>query len=211
MAPPKRSGGKASPYDHSPPYEESEPAAELDVIVITGKYLTPESVAEIARLVRLGVPIPVAATATGAGRRPEKWAEKGRSDRALGYEGGFELGQSPELYFVEQIEQAQAGAEADLTGFIRLAAPNDWRAAAWVLERRASTRWHLQSKLEISAKDGKGKLEISSMSTEKLLAIAKGLLPAEAIKETIALPADARSIAEGEIVEPAAAAEPEKT
>ena len=188
---PRRSGGKASPYDHSPAESEylSDPpdAQALSAIRQTGRFLTPVAVAEMARMVRLGVPVPVAATATGAGRRPVHWAAKARKDRTEGREGGWEEGQSNELYYLEAIEQAQAAFEADMVACIQAAAVHDWRAAAWALERRASQRWHLQSRLEVTAKDG-GKVEISTMSNEKLLSLARGLLPAENIRETLALP-----------------------
>lgn len=195
---PARSGGRAAPYDHTDTDAELGPLSEPDPILQTGKFLTPESVAEMSRLVAAGVPVPTAATATGAGSRAKKWAVKGREARAAGREPGWGLGESPELAWLDAMEAAKAQSEASLTLAISTAAPLDWKAAAWILERRSSRRWHLQSKLEISAKAGE-KLEISSMSTEKLLAIARGLLPDEAIRETKALPSG--EVTDGELVD----------
>jgi hypothetical protein len=195
---PPRSGGRAAPYDHTDTDEDIGALSDPDPILNTGRFLTPVAVAEMVRLVTAGVPVPTAATATGAGSRAKKWAVVARAARAAGRVGGWGDGESPELAWLEAMEQAKSLAEANLTMAISAAAPLDWKAAAWILERRSSRRWHLQSKLEISAGAGK-KLEITSMSTERLLAIARGLLPDEAIRETKALPSG--EVTDGELVD----------
>lgn len=197
----KRSGGKASPYDHSPE-SEGELTDEFDKAQRLIKdepegALTPMRIAAMEGLVKLGVPIPVAATSLKCNKRVKEWAKTARLHAESGKKPGFGEGESPYLLWAETMDSARAYNEAYLVQCITQAALTDWKASAWLLERRASKRYHLQSKLEISAGAGKG-LEITSFSTDKLLAIAKGLLPAEDIKETRALPAD---IVDGELVD----------
>lgn len=45
------------------------------------------------------------------------------------------------LEFLEQVKQAEAQAEASLVATIRKAAGDHWQAAAWLLERKYTTRW----------------------------------------------------------------------
>lgn len=47
--------------------------------------------------------------------------------------------ESPEL--MEAIEQAESEGNAVLVQRIRSASANDWRAAAWILERRCFDEW----------------------------------------------------------------------
>lgn len=197
MAKPRRSGGKSAPYDHTQTTEEEllgpDEAAPI-VIRETGKFLTPAAVESMKAQVREGVPIPVAATAVGAGSRAKHWAVMARRHREEGIEAGWEPGQSPELFWLEAMETARAQYESTATMALNRAGltgeGGDWRALAWALERRASKRWHVQHKLLLEAKNGE-KVEIATYATEKLIAIARGLLPEEDVKlSTRALPAD---------------------
>lgn len=43
--------------------------------------------------------------------------------------------------FWEAVERARGASELDLVEVIREAAPGDWNAAKWLLERRFSSRW----------------------------------------------------------------------
>lgn len=52
----------------------------------------------------------------------------------------------------EQVEQAQAEAEANRVELIHIAARDDWRAAAWWLERVYRDRWGVDTKLIIEQK-----------------------------------------------------------
>lgn len=189
----KKSGGKASPYDHSEVEEndlaDSFASAQKMVANEPDDALTPMRVTAISALVKLGVPLPTAATSLRCGRVVGRWARKGRDDADKGIPPGFGEGQSPHRFFLEEMAASQAHAEASLVAAIALAAPNDWRAAAYILEHRWSKRWHHQTKLVVTADAGKS-LEISSMSTDKLLSIARGLLPEDSVKVTKALPAD---------------------
>lgn len=191
--PPRKAGGRASPYDHSQ-VDESDLASALESAqkMVEGEpadALTPIRVVAISALVKLGVPLPTAATSLRCGRVVGRWAKKGRDDAERDIPPGFGPGESPHRYFIDEMAAAQAQAEASLVTAIAMAAPNDWKAAAYLLERRYTKRWNLTSKLEIQAGAGK-QLEISSFSTDKLLQIAKGLLPEDSIKVTKALPAD---------------------
>lgn len=197
----KRAGGKAAPYDHTQ-VEESELSAvfEETARMVANEprgALTPMRITAMTALVKNGVPIPVAATSLGCGSRVKDWTDTARRHAAKGMTPGFGDGESPYLLFLQEMDSARAFAEATLVQAIYMAAPNDWKAAAWLLERRASKRWHLQSKIELTAKSGE-KLQIETFSTEKLLQMAKGLVDGDQIKETKALPAD---VQDGEIVE----------
>lgn len=58
------------------------------------------------------------------------WLEKGRA-------GGGDCYQD----FLEKTTRAKAEAEAKLIKNIRINSADDWRAAAWILERRHPSRW----------------------------------------------------------------------
>jgi hypothetical protein len=197
----KRSGGKSSPVDHTQTdesdLEESFASAVRMVAKEPAEALTPMRLTAMEALVKLGVPIPVAATSLGCGRRVKEWAKLARAHGDRDMPGGFGEGESPYVLWLHRMDAARAYSEASLVSAIAMAAPNDWKAAAWLLERRASKRWHLATRMEIAAGEG-NKLEITSFSTDKLIAIARGLLPDEAVKETKALPAD---ITDAEILE----------
>lgn len=87
--------------------------------------LTPEISAAICKLVRLGVPIGVAARAEGIAKSTlYDWRERG----ARGEPGFAE--------FHEQIEDALAKAEAAITMNVVSAAQSDWKAGAFWLKCR---------------------------------------------------------------------------
>src|ERR1041385_5116775 len=54
----------------------------------------------------------------------------------------------------ERVEQAQAEAEANRVELIHVASRDDWRAAAWWLERVHRERWGVDTKLIIEQKVG---------------------------------------------------------
>lgn len=86
----------------------------------------------LARLLERGVAIEQAAAAVGIPRRTiYNWLER-----------AGEVG-APEVYvqFAERIEQARSKCEADLVETIADEAREDWRAAAWLLERLAPERF----------------------------------------------------------------------
>jgi len=60
--------------------------------------------------------------------------------------------QTPEhIQFFEEAMRAEVTGEISLIATVRKAAASDWRAAAWILERRHSDRWANTQRLEIAA------------------------------------------------------------
>jgi len=57
-------------------------------------------------------------------------------------------GEQPFKQFREDVDQAEAQAEARDAALISKAAEHDWKAAAWRLERRAHRRWGRKEKVE---------------------------------------------------------------
>jgi hypothetical protein len=53
--------------------------------------------------------------------------------------------------FLGAIQNAESDAEDALLAVIRTAAPKQWQAAAWILERRHPDRWGRRVKAEIAA------------------------------------------------------------
>lgn len=96
--------------------------------------LTPEVQDTIARMIKVGVPIEMAAEAAGIARSTFfDWLKRGEAK-----------GTKNKRFrdFRAAIEQARAEAEATLVTRIAKAAQNgSWSAAAWLLERRAPERW----------------------------------------------------------------------
>jgi hypothetical protein len=67
----------------------------------------------------------------------KRWMARGRAERAARLERD-DPNEEPTLYegFVERVEQAEVETELRALGHITLAGQRDWRAFAWVLERR---------------------------------------------------------------------------
>jgi hypothetical protein len=87
--------------------------------------LTPELQKQICGFVNAGAPIPHACEAAGVPWYTCKdWLKKGRA------------GRRPYAEFVEAIEEAKGKWVAGATMRITKASAEDWRAAAWLLERR---------------------------------------------------------------------------
>lgn len=68
---------------------------------------------------------------------------------------GQEPGASPELRsFAEDVMQASASSEAELVSLIRTSAADDWRAAAFLIERRHPKRWNEKTEQKVTASVG---------------------------------------------------------
>ncbi len=201
----RRSGGSASPYDHSPTTEDEllDGTASDDVIGRAQRIvmaddgpdgvLTPMRITAMEMMVKSGVAIPVAATAIKCQRFVGAWTATARRHIAAGQTPGFGAGESPYALFLETMDSARAFHEATVTAAITNAATLDWRAGAWLLERRYSKRWYLQQKVDAPDKNGE---TLKEMSVDRLLEIAKGKLPVE--KPMAQLPSN---IQDAEIVE----------
>jgi len=94
----------------------------------------------IVSLVGAGVPLRTAATAVGLPWSTAKlWIDRGRA------------GEEPYAGFVAAIEQSRAGFVAATVEGILRASRTDWKAAAWLLERR-SPQFNPKTKVETTHK-----------------------------------------------------------
>jgi hypothetical protein len=71
-----------------------------------------------------------------------RWCERGRIDQAAGR-------RSPCRTLLEAIEKAEADAEVRALAQINKAGTDDWRAAAWRLERKNWERWGDRRQLQV--------------------------------------------------------------
>ena len=93
--------------------------------------LDPATMQRIVDLIRAGNYLEVAATAAGIHRSTlHRWLKYGRARQ----KGRFKK-------FVLAVEKAQAEAESRDVALIARAATEDWRAAAWRLERKQPRRY----------------------------------------------------------------------
>lgn len=95
--------------------------------------LTEELADQVVTMLRSGTLPRVACEAVGIDIRTlQRWLERGRSGR-----------ERDKAYreFTERVGRARAEAEARAVAQIARAASEDWRAAAWLLERQWPERW----------------------------------------------------------------------
>jgi transposase len=93
--------------------------------------LDPATTQRVVDLIRAGNYLEVAATAAGIHRSTlYRWLRHGRDQKRGRYRK-----------FLSQVEKAQAEAESRDVALIAKAAGEDWRAAAWRLERKAPRRY----------------------------------------------------------------------
>jgi hypothetical protein len=104
---------------------------------------TPEKVAQICEFLRQGVSQECAATSAGLCERTfYVWLEKGRE------------GVEPYVQFLQQVNAAENDAERMLVDTIRTQAAEDWKAGAWLLERRHPRRWGRLDRSEVTGANG---------------------------------------------------------
>lgn len=109
----------------------------------TPSKLTPEIQNQICGYVNAGVPIPTACGACGISwNTVATWLRKGRD------------GEKPYDQFVAAIEKAKHRWEAAAALRVTKASDRDWKAAAWMLERRRHETWGAREKLELTGKNG---------------------------------------------------------
>jgi hypothetical protein len=93
--------------------------------------LDPAVLQRVVDLIRAGNFLEVAATAAGIHRSTlYRWMRHGREQKRGRYRR-----------FLNQVEKAQAEAESRDVALIAKAATEDWKAAAWRLERKAPRRY----------------------------------------------------------------------
>lgn len=130
---------------------------------IRGKY-TPEIVERLLKAIRLGMAYKHAAAYAGIS------------------EDTFYTWMKEKTEFSEQVKEAEADGIATNFAKIQKAATNgSWQASAWILERRHPEEYGRQ-RLEITGANGdpirtqtENKIDLSSLSTEQLIALANSL------------------------------------
>lgn len=99
---------------------------------------SPETVHKILSAIATGSHWKPACEAAGVDYTTVRgWVEKADRDRLAG------LTESPYLYFVERLKRAEAEAEVELAKVVA-GTSDDWRAQAFILERRYRDRWGKQ-------------------------------------------------------------------
>lgn len=140
---------------------------------------TPEVVRRICEALRMGCTRDAAAAAGLISRQTlANWLNRGAD------------GVEPYLGFVEQVQRAEDEAEQILLATIQAQAPQDWKAAAWILERRRPQQWARTQRTELSGPEG-GAIRMQAQVVE---------IPAQAPTAAAwaAQVADAREAEEGE-------------
>jgi hypothetical protein len=180
-----RRGLGAAPYDHVDPGMDQLDGPVKDEVQFDffdpdegSNQITPARTEAMTNQVRSGVPVTVAAAALGIEKDVwNHWCRTGRAHKEKKLKGGFGAGESPYVYFVNELNKAKAQAESMAVQKWFSAIEGDWKAAQAWLERTASARWHLTTKMEIAAKSGSDE-DVGKWSTAKLLQAAKGQLEA---------------------------------
>lgn len=127
-------------------------------------HCTPQVIKFAARLHAAGLSIPVLCKAMGI--RPDVamvWSARGRADLAAGID-------SPFSQWWCAMEEAKGASEANLVRLVSAGAASDWKAAAFLLERRFPQRWGKpEHRLPKAVKD-----DLSKLSTDDLRKVANG-------------------------------------
>lgn len=137
---------------------------------------TPQVIKVAARLHAIGLTMPVLCQATGIPFQTVlEWNRKGKDDIAAGVD-------SPFAQWWQAMEEAKGAFEANMVRTVVAGAVTDWKAAAWILERRVAQRWGKpEHRLPREAKD-----DLSTMSTSDLRKVASGEMVPKGLAETVA-------------------------
>ena len=113
---------------------------------------TPEIGEQIVRLIKHGVPITHAAAAVGVSESTVyAWITKGQAAKS----GRFSE-------FSEDVTRAKAASVAALVARVAQASEKDWRAAAWLLTRRAPAEFVDPARLaEMQAAEARAELTVA--------------------------------------------------
>lgn len=120
---------------------------------------TPETVKRLLDGIRAGLPYHLASEAAGISLSTfNEWQR-----------GEFPRGADKELrtYFLDELTRAKGESALRNIALISNAAKEDWRAAAWILERRFPADFGKQS-LEITGSDG-GPIQIEAMQLQQVI------------------------------------------
>ena len=113
--------------------------------------LTAELQTEICDLLRAGNYIETAAAFAGVSKQTlYDWIRRGKRElqRVEASPGSkIRKKEAPFVEFLDAVERAQAMAEAEDIEILRRAARDDWKAAAWRLERKFPDKWGRKDRL----------------------------------------------------------------
>ncbi len=146
----------------------------------------PETVDLLLKGVRAGLPFHLAAEAAGIGETTfYEWQR-----------GEFPRGADKELkaHFAEELTRARGGSALRLMALVSTAAPDDWRAAAWILERRFPKDFGKQV-LELSGPDG-GPMQVEVQTLQRVILKALERHP-DARQEVAAALVEAGKVGDG--------------
>lgn len=115
---------------------------------------TPEVTRRICEALRAGCTRDAAAAAGLVSRTAmATWIRKGND------------GVEPYAQFVQEVQRAEDEAEQLLLLTIQAQAPQDWKAAAWILERRRPHHWGRTQRHELTGADG-GPVQLAAQVVE---------------------------------------------
>jgi hypothetical protein len=133
---------------------------------------------ELARHLAAGNPIKTACALVGIGESTyHKWRARGKAERERVAEGHANCrvrkAERPFVEFMESTTRARAEASRKRVANITEAADEDWRAAAWLLERREPETWGQKKRVEHAGKGG-GPIQTAQVSIEEWREQQKG-------------------------------------
>jgi transposase len=141
--------------------------------------LTPEVYGHIVQSLRAGNYVEHAASSAGISRTSlYDWLRKGEA-AIHKREAGEPLTEMEERYstFVIDVEEARAAAVSRNLGMIQEAAPKNWQAAAWFLERTAPQFFGRHTRTEITGpNNGPVQVEVSKQElVDELLSVLEAM------------------------------------
>lgn len=153
-------------------------------MAVTGRpsKISPEITAKICDMLRAGNYLETAAAYAGVNKTTlYDWMKRGARElervENAGLSAKVRKKEQPYVDFSNALTRALAEAEVRDLIIISNAAKNDWRAAAWKLERRTPHKWgkmeRVEAKLEHSGKDGgpiqtEQQINLAALSDEEL-------------------------------------------
>lgn len=123
---------------------------------------TSDDIRRICDLLRRGHHVNVACAHAGIPlSRHSHWMKVGRASFENDEDSIFSR-------YVREVDKAMASAEDSLLSYLQAAQEDDWKAAAWQLERRFPDRWGRKDKsqLQITGAD-EGPIQISILGAEE--------------------------------------------
>lgn len=120
---------------------------------------TPETVDRLIEAVRLGLPLHLAAESAGVSYQTFNEWQQGRFPRGADKDLKHE--------FSEALTRAKGESALRLMDLIQSAAPDDWRAAAWILERRFPKDFG-KHMVEVTGHDG-GPMQIQISTLQRVI------------------------------------------